>query len=301
MSKQMKNTKWLVAALLAGVSSRVLALPDNNTYVAQCSFGNKSIAISISADANNTSAAVSVNDGTVVYGRHQQVANGQGHMIYENNTSTQWYVAPQYSTRYQSSVKLQGKWYPMNCGGFQYTVIAGANEPPAQAYAPNYAPTQDPPTTAPTQDPPTTYAQLPDVKTIIPAPSTSGTDSLTITMYPEGTNLQSVDITLGNSTPARVIVDTGASILNIKESLGDALIASGEATVLKTIDSTIADGSTVTEQLINISQITIGGHTLYNIKATVGPENAMMLLGMEILNRFSKFSIDTGHNQLILG
>jgi clan AA aspartic protease (TIGR02281 family) len=292
MSKQIENKTWFIAALLAGVSSPVLAFTDNNTYVAQCSFGNKIIALSISADANNTSAAVSVSDGTVVYGRHQQAANGQGHMIYENNTATQWYVAPQYSTRYQSSVMLHGKWYPMNCGGFQYTVIAGANDPPVQAYAPTYAPTQDPPMT---------YAPQPDVKTIIPAPSTSGTDSLTITMYPEGTNLQFVDIALGNSTPARVLVDTGASILNIKESLSNALIASGEATVLKTIDSTIADGSTVTERMINISQITIGGHTLYNIKATVGPENAMMLLGMEILNRFSKFSIDTGHNQLILG
>jgi predicted aspartyl protease len=188
---------------------------------------------------------------------------------------------------------LLGKWYPMNCGGFQYTVIAGANDLPAQAYAA--------PTYAPTQDSPMTYKPQPDVQTIIHAPSTSGTDSVTITMYPEGTNLQSVDITLGNSIPARVLVDTGASILNIKESLGNALIASNEATVLKTIDSTIADGSTVTERMVNISQITIGGHTLYNIKATLGPEDAMMLLGMEILNRFRKFIIDTGHNQLILG
>ena len=288
----MKNRTCLIATLLVGVSSPVLAFTDNDTYVAQCSFGNKNIALSISADANNTSAAVSVSDGTVVYGRHQQVANGQGHLIYENNTATEWYVAPQYSTRYQSSVRLNGKWYPMNCGGFQYTVIAGADDAPAQAYAPTYAPTHDAPMT---------YAPQPNVKTIIPAPSTPGTDSLTITMYPEGTNLQSVDITLGDSTPTRVIVDTGASILNIKESLGNALIASGEATVVKTIDLTIADGSTVTERLINISQITIGGQTLYNIKATVGPENAMMLLGMEILNRFSKFSIDTGHNHLILG
>src|ERR1700733_838632 len=290
MSKQIKNKTCLIAPLLVGISSPVLA--ENNMYIAQCSFGSKSIAIAISADANNTDATIAVNDGTIVEGIHQQVANGQGHMIYEVKTATQWYVAPQYSNRYQSSVRLNGKWYPMNCGGFQYTVIPGANDPPAPAYAPTYAPTQDAPLT---------YAPQPDVKTIIPAPSTTGTDSLTITMYPEGTNLQSVDITLGNSTPARVLVDTGASILNIKESLGNALIASGEATVLRTIDSTIADGSIVTERMINISQITIGGHTLYNIKATVGPENAMMLLGMEILNRFSKFSIDTGHNRLILG
>jgi clan AA aspartic protease (TIGR02281 family) len=295
----MRKESWLIATLLAGVS--VPALADNNTYIAQCTFHNKLITITISADANNENSTVFVDAGrgpagfTSVNGTHKQQYDGNGgagHMIYENNTATQWYVAPQYSTRYQSSVMLNGKWYPMQCGGFQYTVVAGANDPPAQAYAPTYAPTQDPPMT---------YAPQPNVTTIIPALSASGTDSVTITMYPEGTNLQSVDITLGNSTPARVLVDTGASILNIKESLGNALIASGEATVLKTIESTIADGSTITERMINISQITIGGHTLYNIKATVGPENAMMLLGMEILNRFSKFSIDTGHNQLILG
>jgi hypothetical protein len=96
---------------------------DTHAYVAQCSFGRKSIALSISTDANNNSASISVNDGTIVYGSHEQLAHNQGHMISETNTATQWYVAPQNSGR-QSSVKLEGKWRPMQCSGFQYTVIA---------------------------------------------------------------------------------------------------------------------------------------------------------------------------------
>ena len=201
-------------------------------------FITKLITITISAAANNENSTVVVDAGrgpagfTSVNGTHKQQYDGNGgagHMIYDN-TATQWYVSPQYSTKYQSSVMLNDKWYPMQCGGFQYTVVAGANDPPAQAYAPTYAPTQDPPNDV---------CAATRCQNYYPCTTASGTDSVTITMYPEGTNLQSIDITLGNSTPARVLVDTGASILNIKESVGNSLIASGEATVLKTSDSII--------------------------------------------------------------
>jgi hypothetical protein len=79
----------------------------------------------------------------------------------------------------------------------------------------------------------TSNAPQPDVKTSVPGANDTG--SLTVMMYPEGTNLQSVDLVLGNSTPARVIVDTGASLLSINKTTGDALLASGEARVLSTL------------------------------------------------------------------
>jgi len=67
------------------------------------------------------------------------------------------------------------------------------------------------------------------------------------------------------------------------------------------IDESLADGSTRMERMININKLTIGGHTLFNIKASVGPDESTPLLGIDVLNRFGKFSIDPGKRQLILG
>jgi predicted aspartyl protease len=48
-------------------------------------------------------------------------------------------------------------------------------------------------------------------------------------------------------------------------------------------------------------RFTIGGRTIYHVKASVGPIGSAMLLGTNVLNRFGKYSIDSANNQLILG
>ena len=69
-------------------------------------------------------ASVAVNDGTVVAGTHKQATDENGvivggHYIYESNTPTVWYVAPHANSQLHSAVKLQGKWFLLQCGGFQ--------------------------------------------------------------------------------------------------------------------------------------------------------------------------------------
>ena len=65
--------------------------------------------------------------------------------------------------------------------------------------------------------------------------------------------------------------------------------------------SRLANGEMLKDRLINIKQLTIGGHTIYSVRALVGTNNSGSLLGIDILNRFGKFSIDIPHNQLTLG
>ena len=83
------------AALLGRVSSAAHA----DTFSAHCVFdGTKDITLVINADDANNWATITVNDKTVVNGTNKQAvdANGMGvgHYIYENNTATVWYVAP---------------------------------------------------------------------------------------------------------------------------------------------------------------------------------------------------------------
>jgi hypothetical protein len=89
-------------------------------FVANCTFKNKAIKIELS-QGNAVNAFVSVGDETVEANDQQMVdANGAGvgHKIFEAATSTVWYVAPANSAKYRSAVKLNGKWRPLQCGGF---------------------------------------------------------------------------------------------------------------------------------------------------------------------------------------
>jgi clan AA aspartic protease (TIGR02281 family) len=100
---------------------------------------------------------------------------------------------------------------------------------------------------------------------------------------------------------ATMLIDTGATMVSLPQDIADQLVSIGEAVVITTGNFTIADGTTSTQNVIDIGKFTIGGRTLYHIRAGVGPNGSMMLLGTNVLNRFGKYSIDTANNQLILG
>ena len=94
--------------------------PASGIFVAACTFKNKAIQIELN-QGNHVNAAIHVGDKTVSANDQQMVdANGAGvgHKIFEVDTSTVWYVAPANSAKYRSAVKLNGKWRPMQCGGF---------------------------------------------------------------------------------------------------------------------------------------------------------------------------------------
>jgi hypothetical protein len=138
-----------------------------------------------------------------------------------------------------------------------------------------------------------------------PASVTGDQFSVALNDIPGSANVQYVNITMGNgSVVYHMTLDTGCSQMSISNTLADWMLANGHATFIRNVQSTLADGSRPTNRLISIDQINLEGHVLANVLATDGaPDQAdgSMLLGIGVLKRFGKFSIDTAGHQLVLG
>jgi hypothetical protein len=268
-------TSVLAAGLLFGGGSA--ALPsDLNEYIAHCTFRTKAITLAIMDDDSNSSAAISVNGGPDVHAWREHATDGAGWLIHENDTPTIWFAG---GARRPSSVLLQGKWYPLQCTAFERTVVAG-DPAPAPTYTPPPAPAL-------------TYAPAP--MPTDPSPAGSGGDIVKITTDRNGVR---VPITLGD-TFTYMILDTGANVSSINESLADQLIARGQAKELDPVEVTLAGGSKVTERTLSINKLIIGQHTRYGVVMTIVKDDADMLLGLPVLNAIGRFTIDAGSNQLI--
>ena len=161
----------------------------------------------------------------------------------------------------------------------------------------------DPPavaeSTPETTVPPLTTALAPEPTSIQPTQSTSSV--LVVPIISDGIGGRKVDVILGIGTPETMLIDTGATIVSIPQDIADQLISIGDAVVITDGRFIIADGTTSTQNIIDIGRFTIGGRTIYHVKAGVGPIGSMMLLGTNVLDRFGKYTVDPTNNQLILG
>jgi hypothetical protein len=133
-------------------------------------------------------------------------------------------------------------------------------------------------------------------------PSISSPDSDSVPIYPGARGRAAyVDVSLG-TTPVRMLIDTGATSALVSRSIAAVLVSNDEAVLLPfTAPATMANGSTIQEQIISIRAVTIGRHTLHNVIAGVAPDGADMLLGFPVLNQVGRFTIDTNAGQLIFG
>ena len=104
-----------------------------------------------------------------------------------------------------------------------------------------------------------------------------------------------------NNKWVKVQVDTGAYGMTMTQSLADAMVNNGDAT--RGGDSEVGgfDGAKQTVHHIVIKTLTFGGRDIADVDAVVVPDSGNPLLGMDILRRFGKFTIDTAASQLILG
>jgi gag-polyprotein putative aspartyl protease len=104
-----------------------------------------------------------------------------------------------------------------------------------------------------------------------------------------------------NNKWVKVQVDTGAYGMTMTQSLADAMVNNGDAA--RGGDSEVGgfDGAKQTVHHIVIKTLTFGGRDIADVDAVVVPDSGNPLLGMDILRRFGKFTIDTAASQLILG
>ena len=131
-----------------------------------------------------------------------------------------------------------------------------------------------------------------------PAPTYAGNS---VPLYSnDGGHSHHLTVVLGNQS-VNMLLDTGASNLGITQSIAYSLVNSGAATWGPNEPVIIADGSTHEQRTVIISRVTLGEHTINNVPAVVSPDGAPPLLGMGVLGRFGRFTIDVANDQLILG
>jgi len=150
---------------------------------------------------------------------------------------------------------------------------------------------------APVARPPVAAPAPAPAPVAMPATTASADDSVKIVNVDAAAY---VPVEVG-SQAVTMLVDTGATVMSLNESVADSLVAKGEAE--RTVDTTMtmADGHHATVHQIIVHDVKIGAHTLHNVRATITPENAEMLLPFPVLNQFGRFTIDSANNKLIFG
>ena len=96
-----------------------------------------------------------------------------------------------------------------------------------------------------------------------------------------------------------MLVDTGSTSLTVNESLAQRLLARGLAQEGPQGIATLADGSQREQQNVIIDTVTIGSHVLHDVLAGVSPDGSDMLLGLSVLNKIGRFTIDGANHKLI--
>lgn len=99
-----------------------------------------------------------------------------------------------------------------------------------------------------------------------------------------------------NGTEMDFIFDTGASLISISNLEASYLIKQGKISredVQGSSKFVDALGNVSEGTIVNLKQVSIGGHTVYNIKASVvDNDEAPLLLGQTFLEQFGRIAID---------
>ncbi|MBC8265397.1 MAG: retroviral-like aspartic protease family protein [Flavobacteriales bacterium] len=120
----------------------------------------------------------------------------------------------------------------------------------------------------------------------------------------ETSNLYYINAKLNKTVMVKFIFDSGASIISISPGIYAELLKYGliqKEDVLDDMKFTIADGSVIIKKTLIIREVEIGGITLRNILATVNnTEEAPLLLGQSVLQKFGTVTIDNHSHKLYL-
>jgi aspartyl protease family protein len=106
-----------------------------------------------------------------------------------------------------------------------------------------------------------------------------------------------------NGTEMDFIFDTGAGIISISDLEASFLYKQGKITkddIIGKENFQDATGNISEGAIINLKEVSIGGKTIYNIRASVvNNVNAPLLLGQTALEKFGQVTIDYENGQII--
>jgi clan AA aspartic protease (TIGR02281 family) len=100
------------------------------------------------------------------------------------------------------------------------------------------------------------------------------------------------------------VLDTGASDILIPQEVADALTragALGRDDFIGTQTYQLADGSRVKSRRIVLREVTVGGQSVRNVVASIGPNRSPALLGQTFLSKFPSWTLDNERQVLELG
>ena len=107
-----------------------------------------------------------------------------------------------------------------------------------------------------------------------------------------------------NGVDMEFIIDTGASIVSLSMVEAAFLYKQGRLSnedIIGEGQFVDATGRVTTNAIINLRDVTVGGITIHDVKASVSEQQeAPLLLGQTVLSRFGKVTIDYDHGRLIL-
>jgi clan AA aspartic protease (TIGR02281 family) len=98
-----------------------------------------------------------------------------------------------------------------------------------------------------------------------------------------------------------MMIDTGATMMTVTDSVAKQLIDANEATSGQNKTYVLANGQSSTTKSIVIATVQLGSHKLHNVAAAVVTDGALMLLPFPVLNLMGKFTIDTANSKLVFG
>jgi clan AA aspartic protease (TIGR02281 family) len=120
-----------------------------------------------------------------------------------------------------------------------------------------------------------------------------------VPIYP-GANGNSalIDVVVGGQ-PVRMLLDTGATHISVTQDLARRIVAQGQGSWGGTAQVKLADGSVISERIINIETVMIGSHTVHSVQGSVTADGGLMLLPFPLLNSIAPFKIDTRNRKLL--
>lgn len=113
-----------------------------------------------------------------------------------------------------------------------------------------------------------------------------------------------VPVIINNSLKIDFLLDTGATETSIPIYVFYTLLRNGtitKADKLREKTFILADGTKVTSKRCVIREITIGGHVLTDVSVSISESvNSPLLLGQNVLNKFTRVTIDYRNDTLTL-
>jgi clan AA aspartic protease (TIGR02281 family) len=112
-----------------------------------------------------------------------------------------------------------------------------------------------------------------------------------------------VPATINGKITLDFIIDSGASVVAVPVDVVSTLIRTGSIVKEDFLGESqfhLADGSTVPSPIFIIRSLKVGDKVVENVRASVAPVKASLLLGQSFLNRFNSWSVDNRQRLLFL-